>query len=93
MTYLLRWSDAAKRIPATSKRTITQLFGTGALLFGFGFFIWNMDNIFCDFLIVKKLSIGWPFAFLLEGGSNLSALFSKVDSSVGHSWWHVFTVR
>lgn len=75
LTYLLKWSNAARRIPATAKRTITKLLGTGALLFGFGFFIWNLDNIFCDFLILRKLSIGWPFAFLLEG----------------HSWWHVFT--
>ncbi|KAJ3567334.1 hypothetical protein NP233_g6427 [Leucocoprinus birnbaumii] len=75
LTYLLRWSDAAKRIPDKTKREIGKLFGTGASLFAFGFFIWNMDNIFCDFLILRKLSIGWPFAFLLEG----------------HSWWHVFT--
>ncbi|EKM84053.1 hypothetical protein AGABI1DRAFT_81775 [Agaricus bisporus var. burnettii JB137-S8] len=73
--YMLKWSEAADRIPASEKRAITKLFGTGAVLFVFGFLIWNMDNIFCDFLIARKLSIGWPFAFVLEG----------------HSWWHIFT--
>lgn len=67
LVYLLRWSETAKQIPIVTKQTITKLFVTGALLFGFGFVIWNMDNIFCDFLILRKLSIGWPFAFFLEG--------------------------
>jgi dihydroceramidase len=67
ITYMLKWSEAADRIPAPAKRIITKLFGTGAVLFAFGFLIWNMDNIFCDFLIARKLSIGWPFAFVLEG--------------------------
>ncbi|KAF5352761.1 hypothetical protein D9756_005894 [Leucocoprinus leucothites] len=30
LTYLLKWSNAARRIPATAKRTITKLLGTGS---------------------------------------------------------------
>ncbi|KAF9015702.1 ceramidase [Cyathus striatus] len=73
--YLLKWSDAAPRIPDEKKSGIAKIFGTGAALFAFGFFVWNLDNIFCDTLIRWKIAIGWPSAFLLEG----------------HSWWHIFT--
>jgi len=75
ITYILNWSDAAQRIPPAAKKTISELFGTGSVLFVLGFLIWNLDNIFCDFLTEKKLYVGWPFAFLLEG----------------HSWWHILT--
>ncbi|KAF9454200.1 alkaline phytoceramidase [Macrolepiota fuliginosa MF-IS2] len=75
ITYILKWSEAGERIPTDIKHTIGKFFGTGALLFAFGFLIWNLDNIFCDFLITQKLSLGWPSAFLLEG----------------HSWWHILT--
>lgn len=67
IVYILKWSEAGERIPTEIKHSIAKLFGTGALLFAFGFLIWNLDNIFCDFLIEKKLLIGWPSAFLLEG--------------------------
>ncbi|KAF8899059.1 ceramidase [Infundibulicybe gibba] len=70
-----KWSTFASRIPADKRATISQLFGTGAVLFASGFLIWNLDNIFCDTLTQWKVSIGWPAAFLLEG----------------HSWWHVLT--
>ena len=39
----------------------------GAGMFALGFFVWNMDNIFCDTLTRWKVFIGWPWAFLLEG--------------------------
>ena len=70
LVYLLRWSETTNQIPIMEKQRIAKLFSIGALLFGFGFFIWNVDNIFCDYLILKKLSIGWPFAFFLEGQCN-----------------------
>lgn len=45
-------------------------------LFIFGFFIWNLDNIFCSNLIhVRRNYLGFPLGVLLEG----------------HGWWHVFT--
>ncbi|TFK41854.1 ceramidase [Crucibulum laeve] len=75
ITYLLKYSEAGQSIPAKKKSSIAKLFTTGAGLFAFGFFIWNLDNIFCDTLTGWKVSMGWPAAFLLEG----------------HSWWHVLT--
>lgn len=45
-------------------------------LFIFGFFIWNLDNLFCQYLINWRHNyLGWPLGFLIEG----------------HGWWHVFT--
>ena len=67
ITYILQLSDASQRIPAKAKKTIIHFFSTGAALFALGFFIWNVDNIFCHTLTNWKLSIGWPIAFLLEG--------------------------
>ncbi|KAI0070548.1 alkaline phytoceramidase [Panus rudis PR-1116 ss-1] len=73
--HLLRWSDVSPRIPQAIKTTVAKVFGLGAGLFAFGFFIWNLDNIFCNTITQWKHNIGWPAAFILEG----------------HSWWHVFT--
>lgn len=75
VTYLLQWSEHSLRIPDKKKSIIGKLFGRGAGMFALGFFIWNMDNIYCDTLTHWKVFIGWPRAFLLEG----------------HSWWHVLT--
>ncbi|PFH52261.1 hypothetical protein AMATHDRAFT_2267 [Amanita thiersii Skay4041] len=75
ITYVLNFSEASSRIPPKTKSLIGKLFSTGAGLFAFGFFIWNMDNIFCINLTNLKRTLGWPIAFLLEG----------------HSWWHIFT--
>ncbi|ANZ77135.1 BA75_04330T0 [Komagataella pastoris] len=45
-------------------------------LFGFGFFVWNLDNIFCDTLsYLRRNYLGLPFGFIIEG----------------HGWWHIFT--
>lgn len=67
ITYILQLSDAAQRIPAKAKKTITHFFSTGAALFALGFLIWNVDNTFCHTLTTLKVNIGWPIAFLLEG--------------------------
>ncbi|KAI5897969.1 alkaline phytoceramidase [Schizophyllum commune H4-8] len=73
--YLLYWSPRSPQIPDKKKKVITRIYLTGVLQFLFGFFVWNLDNIFCGTLTKWKFNIGWPLAFLLEG----------------HSWWHVFT--
>jgi len=73
--YLLRWSNASKHIPEEVKFLISATFTTGTALFVFGFFLWNLDNMFCNALTRQKVFMGWPLAFLLEG----------------HAWWHVFT--
>lgn len=70
--YLLRRSEASKRIPEEVKSSIATTFATGTGLFAFGFFIWNMDNIFCGALTRQKVAIGWPTAFLLEGASRIN---------------------
>ena len=75
-TYILRTSPYKQLIPDHDKKTVTRLFSLGAATFLFGFFVWNLDNIFCHNITGWKHSLGWPGAFLLEG----------------HSWWHVLTV-
>ncbi|KAF9531914.1 ceramidase [Crepidotus variabilis] len=75
VAYILNSTEAGKGIPPKTKAVITNFFSTGFGLFAFGFFVWNLDNLFCHKLTEWKLSIGWPAAFLLEG----------------HSWWHVLT--
>ncbi|KAH9987709.1 ceramidase [Russula vinacea] len=74
-TYLLKWSEASRTIPDKKKATIVEALKTGVLFFLFGFFIWNLDNIFCDPWTRIKQAVGWPTAFFMEG----------------HAWWHVFT--
>jgi dihydroceramidase len=45
-------------------------------LFIFGFFIWNLDNVFCPTIRHwRRNYLGLPFGIFLEG----------------HGWWHVFT--
>ncbi|TDL20981.1 alkaline phytoceramidase [Rickenella mellea] len=75
VTYLLRWSEWSNRIPQSTKNSITRVFWTGIGLFLFGFFVWNVDNIFCPSLTGLKRTVGWPTAFFLEG----------------HAWWHLLT--
>ena len=99
ITYILQLSDASQRIPAKAKKTITHFFSTGAALFALGFLIWNVDNIFCHTLTTWKVSIGWPIAFLLEGQFLFPLIVPAYTltffgvSVIGHSWWHVLTVR
>ncbi|KIY73484.1 alkaline phytoceramidase [Cylindrobasidium torrendii FP15055 ss-10] len=75
LTYLMQYSPIRTKISEEKRALCTRSFWTGGFWFIFAFFIWNMDNIFCDPLTNLKTHIGWPSAFLLEG----------------HSWWHVFT--
>jgi len=75
VAYLLKKSTASHHIPDKQKVVISKVFSIGAGLFALGFLIWNLDNFFCHKLIRRKLRVGWPLAFLLEG----------------HSWWHVLT--
>lgn len=67
--YLLTRSEVSKRIPSEVRSSMGVLFATGLGLFAFGFFVWNLDNIFCPDLTRQKVAIGWPAAFLLEGVS------------------------
>lgn len=40
-----------------------------------GFFLWNLDNIFCKHLTSTKKQILLPWSVVLEG----------------HGWWHILT--
>jgi len=75
LAYILKYSKICSEVPAEAKAIIVKLFTTGAALFALGFFIWNIDNMYCMPLTEVKRSLGWPAAFLLEG----------------HSWWHILT--
>jgi dihydroceramidase len=65
--YLLIWSEASRTIPDKKKAAIVEVLRTGVFTFLFGFFVWNLDNIFCDPWTRIKRSVGWPAAFLMEG--------------------------
>jgi dihydroceramidase len=41
----------------------------------FGYFLWQLDGIFCTELTALKRIMGMPWGFLLEM----------------HGWWHLFT--
>jgi len=72
---LLFWSEASRTIPDKKKATIVEVLRTGGCTFLLGFFIWNLDNIFCRPWTPIKHAVGWPTAFFMEG----------------HAWWHVLT--
>lgn len=91
--YLLRWSEASKRIPNTVRSSIGTLFAKGLGIFALGFLVWNLDNIFCPALTRQKIAIGWPIAFLLEGVFATYFLQRRAYLAIfpGHAWWHILT--
>ena len=72
--HLLFWSKASQTIPDKKKATIIQVLRTGAFTFLFGFFVWNLDNIFCNSWTRIKHAVGWPIAFFMEGESVISGV-------------------
>jgi len=58
----------------TEKSVLTQRH-QGILMFLAGFFVWNMDNIFCRHITETKQQIQLPWSAILEG----------------HGWWHILT--
>ncbi|KAK1757716.1 ceramidase [Echria macrotheca] len=70
--------DLTERVPGevdARMRQIRRLAFSGILMFLAGFFIWNLDNIFCRHLLHARNQIKLPWAVLLEG----------------HGWWHILT--
>ncbi|KAH8177745.1 ceramidase domain-containing protein [Sarocladium implicatum] len=55
--------------------TMWRMIATGIGVFLGGFFIWNLDNIFCDQARGYRRAIGLPWGVFLEG----------------HAWWHLMT--
>ena len=56
-------------------KTMWILVAFGLSIFLGGFYIWNLDNIYCSTLRRWRRSIGMPWGFVLEG----------------HGWWHLMT--
>ncbi|KIW63835.1 hypothetical protein PV04_08807 [Phialophora macrospora] len=56
-------------------KTMWILVAFGVSIFLVGFYIWNLDNIYCSTLRRWRRSIGMPWGFFLEG----------------HGWWHLMT--
>jgi len=73
--YLLDKSKKSGLILTNTRSEISKVFITGAVTFAFGFFVWNLDNIFCNTLTRWKVAIDWPLAFFFEC----------------HAWWHILT--
>ncbi|XWW93252.1 hypothetical protein V2A60_001184 [Cordyceps javanica] len=66
-----RHGDEGGKILATS----WVMVATGLSVFLGGFFVWNLDNIYCSQIRGWRREIGLPWAVLLEG----------------HGWWHLLT--
>ncbi|KAK4103129.1 aPHC-domain-containing protein [Parathielavia hyrcaniae] len=68
----------SQRVPAECSRYMREMYKlalTGIFMFLAGFFLWNMDNIFCHHLTTTKKQMLLPWAVVLEG----------------HGWWHILT--
>ena len=65
--YLLSNKEFTSRLPEQIRKPISHIFLLGAGTFAFGFFVWNLDNIFCSNITRWKQMLGWPAAFVLEG--------------------------
>lgn len=57
------------------RKDVKKLATCGAVVFIFGFGIWNLDNALCGLLTETKRALGMPWSFVLEL----------------HGWWHIFT--
>ncbi|KAK4454667.1 ceramidase-domain-containing protein [Podospora aff. communis PSN243] len=71
-------SALRKRVPEEVDQRMHQirtLAVSGIVMFLAGFFIWNMDNIFCHHLVHARNQIQLPWSVVLEG----------------HGWWHILT--
>jgi hypothetical protein len=77
--YLIRVAGPAKHIPTSVTSTIVKIYWSGLGIFLTGFLVWNLDNIFCELLTTWKSSIGWPIAFLLEGGPCFCGSLDLID--------------
>ncbi|CAI7630110.1 unnamed protein product [Penicillium glandicola] len=59
----------------TIRRTLRNLTLFGCFCFGFGYFVWLIDDLACGLLTQTRHVVGVPLAFLFEL----------------HGWWHIFT--
>lgn len=58
-----------------AKKTLFSILAPGALIFGLGFAVWNLDNLFCHQLAYVRSLLIAPFDGILQL----------------HGWWHIFT--
>ncbi|KAF2447737.1 alkaline ceramidase family protein [Karstenula rhodostoma CBS 690.94] len=65
-----------ERIPNAEQKSRLLSLTSGALATGLlGYFLWNIDEHFCEYVTALKHTIGLPWAFVFEL----------------HGWWHIFT--
>ncbi|KAI9504715.1 ceramidase, partial [Coemansia spiralis] len=64
-----------KRVSNEARRMLVRLFVLGHICMLSGFFIWNLDNIFCHQLRSYRSYVGVPLDALLQL----------------HGWWHILT--
>ncbi|KAJ5234620.1 uncharacterized protein N7469_003788 [Penicillium citrinum] len=57
------------------RKTLRQISLFGCFCFGFGYFVWLIDEFGCGILTSAKNTVGLPLAFFFEF----------------HGWWHFFT--
>ncbi|KAL0475511.1 alkaline phytoceramidase [Neurospora intermedia] len=77
MEYQLR-PQLRERNPTACSRIMREMWTlalVSIITFVGGFFIWNMDNIFCRHLTTAKNQLKLPWSIVLEG----------------HGWWHILT--
>ena len=58
-----------------AKKQLYRTMFFGVSIFLLGYFLWNMDIHFCDYVRGKRREWGMPYGFVLEG----------------HGWWHILT--
>ncbi|KAJ1766629.1 alkaline ceramidase ydc1 [Coemansia sp. RSA 1813] len=63
------------RVNSDARRLLVRLFMLGHICMLSGFFVWNLDNIFCDQLRSYRSYVGMPLDVVLQL----------------HGWWHILT--
>ncbi|KAJ2665624.1 alkaline ceramidase ydc1 [Coemansia sp. RSA 1200] len=63
------------RVSSDARRVLVRLFMLGHICMFSGFFVWNLDNIFCQRLRSYRAYLGMPLDALLQL----------------HGWWHILT--
>ncbi|KAI1079398.1 putative alkaline phytoceramidase [Whalleya microplaca] len=63
--------------PTTNEamKQVWTMVATGLIIFLGGYFIWNLDNVYCNTIRKWRHRMGLPWAVVLEG----------------HAWWHLMT--
>lgn len=58
---------AATPAAREQRLVIRRVFNSGAIIFISAFGIWNIDNVYCDWLRSTRKAVGFPLAHLING--------------------------